>query len=329
MSLAGKRKQRLLLSALVAGCWLAGTVAHAQSCSATIGSLDFGQVSMASGSAFFTSAPISWSCSGIPNQTITGCINIGNGTYGQDPSGAFRRLGSGSNRINFQLYKDAAYSVPWGGWNSAIPTVGQTFTINLDGSGNGSISGSIYASILSGQTTAATGAYFSSFPGGNRRIKYDYSFVGDCSIIAVGNTSPGGNASFQVDAENITTCSVATAALDFGTVGVLNSNIDATGTVTVTCSSGTPYTVAIGGGGAGATDPTLRQMSFAVVNQITYAIYSDSGRTSGWGDSVGTNTVAGTGNGLAQDITAYGRVPPQTTPIIGTYTDTVLVTVQY
>jgi spore coat protein U-like protein len=38
----------------------------------------------------------------------------------------------------------------------------------------------------------------------------------------------------------------------------------------------------------------------------------------------------GTGTGATQPaVTVYGRVPPQTTPAIGTYTDTVVVTVTY
>jgi spore coat protein U-like protein len=39
--------------------------------------------------------------------------------------------------------------------------------------------------------------------------------------------------------------------------------------------------------------------------------------------------VSGTGNGAGQTITIFGRVPAQTTPAPGTYTDTVTVTVTY
>ena len=48
-----------------------------------------------------------------------------------------------------------------------------------------------------------------------------------------------------------------------------------------------------------------------------------------WGTTIGTDTVTGTGNGTAQAITVYGRVPPQTTPPAATYNDTVNVTVTY
>ena len=62
---------------------------------------------------------------------------------------------------------------------------------------------------------------------------------------------------------------------------------------------------------------------------VTYSLYSDSGRTTVWGNTVGTNTVAGVGNGASQSYTVYGRVPAQTTPAAATYTDTITVTVTY
>jgi len=62
---------------------------------------------------------------------------------------------------------------------------------------------------------------------------------------------------------------------------------------------------------------------------VNYQMFSDSGRSSNWGDVVGTDTVASTGNGAAQIHTIYGRVPVQSTPSAGTYLDTVTVTVTF
>jgi spore coat protein U-like protein len=64
-------------------------------------------------------------------------------------------------------------------------------------------------------------------------------------------------------------------------------------------------------------------------NTITYSLYQDAGRTTVWGNTIGTNTVAGTGNGASQSYTVYGRVPPQTTPAAALYGDTITVTVTY
>jgi spore coat protein U-like protein len=62
---------------------------------------------------------------------------------------------------------------------------------------------------------------------------------------------------------------------------------------------------------------------------VQYQLYSDSGRSVVWGNTIGTNTVSGTGNGSAQTLTVYGQVAPQTTPAASTYTSTVTASVTF
>jgi spore coat protein U-like protein len=62
---------------------------------------------------------------------------------------------------------------------------------------------------------------------------------------------------------------------------------------------------------------------------IDYQMFKDAAYTENWGDTVSTDTVSGTGIGTEQSFTVYGRVPAQTTPATGTYTDTVTVTVTF
>jgi spore coat protein U-like protein len=134
---------------------------------------------------------------------------------------------------------------------------------------------------------------------------------------------------FQVRITINATCTAATATdLDFGTAGVLASNIDTTSSLQVTCTNTTPYNIGFNAGVNG-TGVTARKLKAGGSEMIAYSIYSDAGRTTNWGNTVGTDTVAGTGNGSAQSYTAYGRVPPQTTPTPGNYTDTITVTVTY
>ena len=61
---------------------------------------------------------------------------------------------------------------------------------------------------------------------------------------------------------------------------------------------------------------------------VTYELYRNTGRTLRWGNTLGTDTQAGTGTGTAQSQTVFGRVAPQT-PNVGSYSDTVTVTVTY
>ena len=62
---------------------------------------------------------------------------------------------------------------------------------------------------------------------------------------------------------------------------------------------------------------------------IAYQLYSNAGLSAVWGNTVGTNTVTGTGNGGTQNLTVYGNVPVQATPSPGSYSDTVTVYVYY
>jgi spore coat protein U-like protein len=125
------------------------------------------------------------------------------------------------------------------------------------------------------------------------------------------------------------TCLVNSAsALNFGTQGVLATNVDQTSTVQVTCTNTTPYNIGLNAGtGAGATVASRKMTSGATT--VNYTLYSNAARTTLWGNTVGTDTVAATGNGAAQSFTVYGRVPPQAAPAPGTYTDTITVTVTY
>ena len=125
------------------------------------------------------------------------------------------------------------------------------------------------------------------------------------------------------------TCVINSAStLNFGTQGVLAGNVDQTSTVQVACTNTTPYNIGLDAGtGTGASVATRKLTSGGAT--VDYTLYSDSGRTTVWGNTIGTDTVAATGNGAAQNYTVYGRVGAQTTPAPGTYSDTITVTVTY
>jgi len=134
---------------------------------------------------------------------------------------------------------------------------------------------------------------------------------------------------FAVQMTVTATCTVNSATtLNFGTQGVLSTNVDQTSTIQVTCTNTTPYNIGLNAGtGTGATVAVRKMTSGA--NTVNYTLYSNSGRTTVWGNTVGTDTQAATGNGSAQSYTVYGRVPAQAAPAPGTYSDTITITVTY
>jgi spore coat protein U-like protein len=115
----------------------------------------------------------------------------------------------------------------------------------------------------------------------------------------------------------------------FGSHGSLATELTASGSVDVNCTSGLPYDVSLDAGdGAGATT-ALRLMTGPDDATITYSLFQDDQHTELWGDDSLENTLDGTGTGSAVTHTIYGRVPTQTTPAAGSYSDTVAVVVNY
>lgn len=124
-------------------------------------------------------------------------------------------------------------------------------------------------------------------------------------------------------------CTVTATSVAFGTQSTLGAATPATGTLGVTCTNTTPYTVSLdAGAGTGATT-TVRKMTGPAAAILNYGLYRDAAGTLNFGNTIGTDTAAGIGNGNSQPITVYGRVPTQTSPAPGSYADTVNVTITF
>ncbi|WP_244814067.1 spore coat U domain-containing protein [Caballeronia sp. Lep1P3] len=137
-------------------------------------------------------------------------------------------------------------------------------------------------------------------------------------------------ASFQVSLTIQNDCQISANPLSFGTTGVLANNIDQSTNLSVTCTTGTPYTVALDAGTvSGSTIAQRKMANTAATGQVQYNLYLDAARTQVWGNTIGTNTASGTGNGAAQTLTVYGRVPTQATPVADNYLSTVTATVAF
>ena len=149
-------------------------------------------------------------------------------------------------------------------------------------------------------------------------------------VVARAADAATATAQFNVTITIQSNCTVQSATdLAFGSQGVITTNVDAQSTISVQCTDTTPYNIGVNAGtGAGAT-VAARKMTGPAAATVTYSVYRDAARTLIWGTTIGTDTVAATGNGSAQPVTVYGRVPPQATPASGAYSDTLTVTVTY
>ena len=292
--------------------------ANAISCSVSITSINFGNVDVLSGGSVDTTATVTLSCSGgaPPNRLTRNCVNIDKGSSGDATS---RQLvGPGGATLRYDLYSDSARTIRWGSWQTGYDTAGVTVDVPY----NGSTNVTVFARLLASQQTAAPGAYSSSFTA-NPFVTFFY----DPGSTACPSGSPT-STSFTASATVITSCNVNATTHSFGSPGFLTSNVDATSTLTATCTSATPYNIGLNAGtGTGATVTTRKMTNGSTT--INYSLYTNSSRTTVWGNTVGTDTVSGTGSGLGQNITVFGRVPSQTTPAPATYSDTIVATVTY
>lgn len=116
--------------------------------------------------------------------------------------------------------------------------------------------------------------------------------------------------------------------LDFGTTGILAINVDNFARIRVRCSAGVPYSIGLDAGTTAGGSTTTRKM-ISGSETIDYQLFRNNARTRNWGNNVGVDTVNRTGNGNWQGRRIFGRVPPQTTPSSGTYTDTVTAIIYY
>ena len=130
----------------------------------------------------------------------------------------------------------------------------------------------------------------------------------------------------NVTASYIPACTVAVTSMPFGTIYSTTGPIDATATVTATCSASSPYSISLNDGSY-STGAQQRRLNFGT-NYVSYGLFKDAARTQIWGNTLATRQEA-TGAGNAQPYTIYGRIPAQTTPVPGIYNDTVIVTVLF
>ena len=320
---------KLLLTVVVSICCLLFTTSQstAQTCTFTSSGLDFGTIDLSGGSFFQTTGTFTSNCTGTPGLKIRICANFGVGSGGLSGDGDPRHLVSGANQLDYNIFRKSNYFTIWGSKVWAFSPTHWPKKLTLNGSGNASHSKVVRGEIYSGQSGTTPGLYSSSFSGNHTLIAYAYTSVGNCATIS-GGAGIHVQVPFSVVAVVNPSCTVSATTMNFGSVGFLSANRDTSNTISVNCSNLIPYTISLGDGLNGIGDPTSRKMNNGGT-LVDYGIYQDSGRSTPWGDSIGTNTVSDSGTGSTQNFTAYGRVPTQTTPVPGTYSDTIVMTVTY
>lgn len=130
----------------------------------------------------------------------------------------------------------------------------------------------------------------------------------------------------------LTTGTAELGTLDFGKIYKTNAIADAStslgnGTLVLRCTPGTTAKITIGAGlyGSNVNNRKMRLVSGSAT--LNYQLYTTAARQTVWDDTTGISVSFVTDTSM--NISVYGRVLVQTTPVSGSYSDQVLVTVSY
>jgi len=173
-----------------------------------------------------------------------------------------------------------------------------------------------------------------------RNLKIAISAATALGIVAVSMPAYAGTgtSNMTVSSSIDTACSISTTNISFGAYDAVVANasapLTALGGVSSTCTVGAGGNIKIGQGlnpvpdSSSDADPD-RQMVHATDSTkfLKYEIFSDSDRLVEWENATG---VPYTGTGGAEALVVYGSVNAgQTSAIAGSYSDTLIVTINY
>jgi spore coat protein U-like protein len=164
-----------------------------------------------------------------------------------------------------------------------------------------------------------------------RLLAASVAFVLAASANAAVYNNGSKTAAFDVTMGLVADCTISAAALNFGAGrGVLVAAVTATSDIKVTCTNTTPFNLGLNEGTGTGSSGTTRYMSGTGANTgtVKFNLYQAAGGAV-WGNTQGTDTLGGTGNGNQQTLTVHGEIPAQTTPAPDTYKSTITATVYF
>jgi len=249
--------------------------------------------------------------------TITGsitltCTGTGKDNYNLDlstgSSGTYtpRRMKNGANSLSYNLYTDSGFTQIWGAGSGGTNHI--SGTVDMGSSSTLTITVPLYAK-LPAQTKPPFGLYSDTI-------------VATLTISNVVTT-----VSFPVTANVPPDCTFSAGNLVFGTYS--GAQLDAQSSITLTCTSGTAWNIGLDAGTFAGATVTTRKMTGPGTSSMSYSLFRNSGRTLNWGNTVGTDTLSGTGSGSAQSVSVYGRVPASQNLPAGSYQDTIIATITF
>jgi spore coat protein U-like protein len=140
------------------------------------------------------------------------------------------------------------------------------------------------------------------------------------------------NANLAVSASINSNCTITTLAVGFPAYDPIVTHASAnddssSGSVTITCTKGASTTIGLG---QGLNYSGSNRMTDGSSNFLTYGLFQDASRATAWGNAAPNLPpahIAADKNPLV--VPVYGRIPPAQDLPAGTYSDTVVATVNF
>ena len=132
---------------------------------------------------------------------------------------------------------------------------------------------------------------------------------------------------FQVTTNVNAACVIKAANLVFP--NYTSPQVDGQSFIVFVCTNTAQWSIGLDAGTFPGATVTARAMTGPAGFSLNYSLFSDPTRTTNWGNTVGTDTVSGTGNGGVQIVNVYGRIPASQSPAVGGYADTITATITF
>ncbi|HEU4522321.1 MAG TPA: spore coat U domain-containing protein [Thermoanaerobaculia bacterium] len=130
-------------------------------------------------------------------------------------------------------------------------------------------------------------------------------------------------------------CTIVANAVAFGAYDPLGGDVDAAGSVDVTCTKGsTGLRIDLAAGnnfGSGPSGATYRAMQHTVTATefLSYQLFTDAARTDVWGEDAAGLSIADAPSSAVRNFPVYGRIPGTQDVAVGSYADVVVAEINY
>lgn len=269
-------------------------------CTLSASGMDFGEVS---GSVLTDTGAIVISCVGNGNVDYVITLTTGHsGRYG------LREMTNGAATLSYNLYSETTLSSIWGNGTGGSVVVSGRIKFGSD------------------RLAVVSVPMFGRVPPQQEPTPGSYT---DTITAKMTYAGPTATTAFQVSGRVVAQCNVSATDLAFASYAQVQ--LDQQSAIAVTCTNSTPWNLGLNQGTSPGATVTSRKMSRfgSGSGSLSYGLFRNAARTLNWGNTVGTDTLSGSGTGVAQSIPVYGRISGSQSPPTGGYRDTITATLTF